>query len=616
MKDEVRSSSPAVDPEPARESPSESPASDRNASVEEPPASVDPKADGQGGAFPSVAVAVADALEAEERAQGRGREPSAPGPSAEGSLAVSSSSSPPGDAESAGSSGEPKRSTPTTIPGPGDEARPRSAPPPPPSRRKSEQMAAVAPPAAPVVPPEAPVADAPPPAVGPKRAALGDGPAVEPPAEPPPEPPVSKPAAPAPAAVESARAAAPPHDDDPEVPVDTDEDDPEVPIETEEDPERGSIPPVELKRVLPSRPGAEASEPPQRISSLPPALVEPNRIIDILGSSGPSFEDDWSDDVEDLDESEAQELSETPLPDSAPTFEVEIEIEAEGPPKSLRSKAPPKKRRQRPPSPPSARSEKPPVKKRAARRPWWEEMFSQEFLRAIPILLPRQLVREADFIERSLGVVKGGRLLDLGCGAGQHAVELASRGYEVVGFDSSQAQLDWAGELAQERGERLQFINGDMRTLTYQETFDGILCWNTSFGFFEEDKNIDVAARMFAALRPGGRLLLDVVNRDYIVAEQPGQTWFEGDGCVCIDDVTIDFITSRMRVKRTMMLTTGKNLECSYSVRLYGLHELGKILHDVGFKVVKVSGRPETPGAFFGETSPRLIILASKPGDV
>ncbi|MEY4550451.1 MAG: hypothetical protein RL685_6646, partial [Pseudomonadota bacterium] len=179
--------------------------------------------------------------------------------------------------------------------------------------------------------------------------------------------------------------------------------------------------------------------------------------------------------------------------------------------------------------------------------------------------------------------------------------------------DLSQSQLDWASGLALERNQRLQFTNGDMRELSYQESFDAIYSWNTSFGFFEEDKNFDAAQRIFKALRPGGRFLLDVINRDFVVAQQPGQTWFEGDGCVCIDDVTIDFITSRMRVKRTLMLTNGKNRECTYSVRIYSLHELGKLLHDVGFKILKVSGRPEMPGVFFGSTSPRVIILAGKP---
>jgi SAM-dependent methyltransferase len=383
-----------------------------------------------------------------------------------------------------------------------------------------------------------------------------------------------------------------------------------------------------------------------------PGLVEPKRIIEVLGSNVPVLDSALEEEaIEDLDESEAHELAETPLPASmeadleldlvvedfppssvaasssaaaeerddslvsaAPGISLEASIEA-----SLddsldrRVKAPPNKRRR--PPPPSSRSQEmrrvePPP---AGARKWWEEMFSEEFLRAIPILSPRQLEREVNFIDEALAVSRGGRILDLACGAGQHAVELATRGYDLVGFDLSQSQLDWAGGLAQERNQRLQFTYGDMRELGYHEAFDAVYSWNTSFGFFEEDKNLDVALRVFRALRPGGRFLLDVINRDFVVDQQPGQTWFEGDGCVCIDDVSIDFITSRMKVKRTLMLTNGKNRECNYSLRIYGLHELGKILHDVGFKILNVSGRPEMPGVFFGAASPRIIILAVKP---
>jgi hypothetical protein len=94
---------------------------------------------------------------------------------------------------------------------------------------------------------------------------------------------------------------------------------------------------------------------------------------------------------------------------------------------------------------------------------------------------------------------------------------------------------------------------------------------------------------------------------------QPSQNWFEGDGCVCIDDVRADFITSRLKVKRTLMLSDGKNSECNSSIRLYSLHELGKLLHDVGFKVLQATGRTEMPGVFLGAESPRVIMLASRP---
>ena len=169
-----------------------------------------------------------------------------------------------------------------------------------------------------------------------------------------------------------------------------------------------------------------------------------------------------------------------------------------------------------------------------------------------------------------------------------------------------------ASDEAQERATKLNFVQGDMREMTFSEQFDGVYCWNTSFGYFEEDKNALVIDRIRVALKAGGLLLLDVVNRDFLVQQSPSLAWFEGDGCVCMDEMVVDFITSRMRIKRTMMLDDGRTREIEYSMRIYCLHELGKMLHAHGFKVCEVSGRTSTPGVFFGHESPRTIILAEK----
>ena len=255
--------------------------------------------------------------------------------------------------------------------------------------------------------------------------------------------------------------------------------------------------------------------------------------------------------------------------------------------------------------------EKMPPKPRV--KPWWEDVFGEDFNRAAKRPTEPQVKREVDFIVESLGVAAGGVLLDLACGNGQHAVEIASRGYGVVGYDLSLVQLALAADIAQERGQKINFLQGDMREMAFEEMFDGVFCWNTSFGYFEEEKNLLVAQRVFKALRPGGMFLLDVANRDFAAMHQPSQEWFEGDSCICMDDVTMDFITSRLRVKRTVMLDDGRTRECNYSVRLYALHELGKMLHDVGFRVAEASGDPATPGVFFGAQSPRIIVLAERP---
>jgi SAM-dependent methyltransferase len=271
-----------------------------------------------------------------------------------------------------------------------------------------------------------------------------------------------------------------------------------------------------------------------------------------------------------------------------------------------------------PPPPPPARApaaataaaSMPEPRKR--QKPWWEELFGDDFLRTMDKQEPQVIKKECDFIEDRLGVEKGAVILDLACGPGVHAVELASRGYSVVGYDLSLAMLAHAADEAQARQQRLNFLQGDMREMAFSEMFDAVYSWSTSFGYFEDEKNIDVLQRIRRALRPGGVLLLDIANRDYISARQPSLVWFEGEGCVCMDEMSVDFFTSRLRVKRTVMFEDGRAREIEYAIRIYGLHELGKILHDNGFKVVEVTGHPAHPGVFFGSESPRIIILAER----
>lgn len=278
-------------------------------------------------------------------------------------------------------------------------------------------------------------------------------------------------------------------------------------------------------------------------------------------------------------------------------------------PRSL--EAPPRaKPAEAPESEPEGEEDKP---KARLRRPWWDDLFGEDFSRALARPTDRQIRQEVDFIEESLGIERAGTLLDLACGAGYHAVELASRGYAIVGYDLSLHQLALAADVAQDRAQRLNLLQGDMREMAFGEMFDGIFCWNTSFGYFEEEKNIIVAQRIFKALKPGGNFLVDVINRDFVSQDQPLSVWFEGDSCVCMDDMSVDYITSRLRVKRSLILDDGRKCECHYSIRLYSLHELGKLLHDVGFRVTQASGHPATPGVFLGPHSPRIIILAQRP---
>ncbi|MCC6644898.1 MAG: methyltransferase domain-containing protein [Polyangiaceae bacterium] len=221
-------------------------------------------------------------------------------------------------------------------------------------------------------------------------------------------------------------------------------------------------------------------------------------------------------------------------------------------------------------------------------------------------------LREAVFIEDRLGLQRGAVILDLACGQGRHAVELTRRGYKVIGYDLSLAMLARASDEAMDANQKINFLHGDMREMAFDSMFDGVYCWGSSLGYFEDDKNFGVLQRVHRALRPGGVVLLDLPNRDHVAVNQPSMVWFEGEGCVCMDEMNVDFLTSRLRVKRTVMLDDGRTRELEYSMRLWGLHELGKLLRDAGFRVLEVTGHLATPGVFFGAESPRCIVLAER----
>jgi SAM-dependent methyltransferase len=252
---------------------------------------------------------------------------------------------------------------------------------------------------------------------------------------------------------------------------------------------------------------------------------------------------------------------------------------------------------------------RPPAKKKPQ---WWEELFSDDYLRTVPIPSPKVIAKQSDFIESRLGLSKGAAILDVGCGLGLHAIELTERGYLVVGLDLSLPMLSRAADEAQDRGFKINFLHADMREMNFEGAFDAVLLWGTTLGYFDDETNKQVLERVHRALKPGGLLLLEVVNRDFAIRGQPNLVWFQGDGCVVMEETTFNFISSRIGVKRNVILDDGRQRETNYSIRLYALHELGQILHQRGFRVVEITGREAMPGVHFGADSPKLIILAER----
>lgn len=246
-------------------------------------------------------------------------------------------------------------------------------------------------------------------------------------------------------------------------------------------------------------------------------------------------------------------------------------------------------------------------------RPWWEALFQDDYVRFAPPRTPTQIEADVRFIEQRLNLAAGARILDVACGDGGHAAALASRGFDVVGIDTSLPLLARASARAQSTQQRVQFQQLDMRELAENGAYDGAVLWDHGFGFFDDAANEAVLAKVHRALRPRGQVLIDMLNRDYAVSRLPSLVWFEGQRCICMDDAHLETASSRLVVHRTVLFEEGRSREFDFSLRLFSAHEIRAMLERVGFRVVEISGQIATPGAFFGADSPRLIVLAERP---
>ena len=223
----------------------------------------------------------------------------------------------------------------------------------------------------------------------------------------------------------------------------------------------------------------------------------------------------------------------------------------------------------------------------------------------------RNVAEAAGFIDalvERLHLRADSRVLDLGCGTGRHARRLASKGYDTTGIDLSASSIAVA-----KKAERphLRFRRQDMRVPFGRQAFDYVFNFFTSFGYFQAPRDHAVVARnIAAALKDGGRLVLDYLNVRYADAHLTPR-----------EDMVIDGVAFRITravergffVKRIDVddAAAGPPVQYVERVARFTLAEFDRLFRGHGLTIEEVYGT-YTFGAYDAHTSPRLILVARK----
>ncbi len=249
-----------------------------------------------------------------------------------------------------------------------------------------------------------------------------------------------------------------------------------------------------------------------------------------------------------------------------------------------------------------------------AREDWWKRHFDADSLSGYG--LTRKTAREVKGAATLLGLKPPADILDLGCGAGRHALGLAALGHRVTGLDWSRTLLSAASRSAKASGLTARFRRGDMRRLRWNRRFDAVINLFTSFGYFEtEAEDLAVLRGVRRALRPGGVFLIDLLNKQWLLRHfSPSfrQRTPEGSVVRALNRLSFDARTSRLSNHRTLTLRGGRTRETFLRFKVYGPDDLRELFDASGLKLKRLWGGFD--GRRYGKDTFRLIAAASPRG--
>ena len=203
-------------------------------------------------------------------------------------------------------------------------------------------------------------------------------------------------------------------------------------------------------------------------------------------------------------------------------------------------------------------------------------------------------------------------VLDLCCGPGRFAIPLARRGLRVTGVDRTAFFLAKAKERAARDGVEVEWVQEDMRAFVRPGAYDLALSMFTSFGYFDDkDEDRTVLRNIYASLRPGGALVMDVAGKELVAAGfESTRSRKHADGSVVID--TREVLDDWTRIRMEWTIIRGND------VRVYTIHHTvysGQELRDrftaASFADVRLYGSMD--GAPYDREAERLLIVGRKP---
>ncbi|MBN2452921.1 MAG: class I SAM-dependent methyltransferase [Candidatus Omnitrophica bacterium] len=225
---------------------------------------------------------------------------------------------------------------------------------------------------------------------------------------------------------------------------------------------------------------------------------------------------------------------------------------------------------------------------------WYEALFENYARKYDKECFVQGTVGECDFIEAEIGRDKSLKIIDIGCGTGRHAIELAKRGYTVTGVDLSESQIARAREKAKEAGVTIDFKKHDARALPFDGEFDlAIMLCEGGFSLMETDEmNFEILKSATRAIKSNGKLIFTTLNGLFRLYHSMDHLHIEhsDSGNAAYKNSTFDLMTFRDHHTAVFEDDSGNKKELKCNERYYVPSEIAWLLKSLEFKKIDIFG--------------------------
>jgi 2-polyprenyl-3-methyl-5-hydroxy-6-metoxy-1,4-benzoquinol methylase len=223
---------------------------------------------------------------------------------------------------------------------------------------------------------------------------------------------------------------------------------------------------------------------------------------------------------------------------------------------------------------------------------WYEVLFQNYAESYDKEPFTQGTIGEVDFIEKELDHDRSKTILDIGCGTGRHAIELASRGYSVTGIDLSESQLARARQKAKDSEVNVQFLKRDAREFTFKNKFDAIimLC-EGAFSLMETDEmNYQILRNAEKSLKKGGIFIFSCLNALFPLYHSVKDFLNAGGSETTARELTFDLMTFREHSKVTFTDDSGRKNTIDTNERYFTPVEITWLLKSLQFTEIGILG--------------------------